>query len=78
MNAVLFTTSASAYNKFDEDGQAVTADRKLEICSRSYHLLVNKANFNPHDIIFDPNILTIATGMGMCILYGLFGLYIRR
>ncbi|KAK2175405.1 B-12 dependent methionine synthase [Ridgeia piscesae] len=48
---------------FDEDGQAATGDRKYEICARSYHILVDKVGFNPNDIVFDPNILTIATGM---------------
>ena len=48
---------------FDEVGQAVDADEKLRICSRSYHLLVDKVGFNPQDIVFDPNILTICTGM---------------
>lgn len=49
--------------QFDENGQAVTTEDKVRICTRSYHLLVSKAGFNPHDIIFDPNILTICTGM---------------
>lgn len=48
---------------FDEEGQAVSAERKVEICSRAYRLLTEKADFAPFDIIFDPNILTIATGM---------------
>lgn len=48
---------------FDENGQATTADRKLEICSRAYDILVKKIGFNPNDVIFDPNILTIATGI---------------
>ncbi|TAK72693.1 MAG: methionine synthase [Gammaproteobacteria bacterium] len=48
---------------FDEEGQAVTVDRRLEICSRSYDILVNQVGFPPEDIIFDPNILTVATGM---------------
>jgi len=48
---------------FDEEGQAATAKRKIEICTRSYNLLTEKINFSPEDIIFDPNILTIATGM---------------
>ncbi|EIE86208.1 methionine synthase [Rhizopus delemar RA 99-880] len=48
---------------FDEVGQAAEADRKVEICTRSYRILVDKVGFNPYDIIFDPNILTIATGM---------------
>jgi 5-methyltetrahydrofolate--homocysteine methyltransferase len=48
---------------FDEQGQADTAERKVAICERSYRLLVDKAGFDPTDIIFDPNILTVATGM---------------
>jgi len=48
---------------FDETGQAATEDDKVAICSRAYWLLVEKLKFNPYDIIFDPNILTIATGM---------------
>ena len=47
---------------FDEIGQATESDRKFEICKRSYDILVDKVGFNPSDIIFDPNILTIATG----------------
>ncbi|XP_054457475.1 methionine synthase [Anoplopoma fimbria] len=48
---------------FDEEGQATDTDRKVEICTRAYELLVGKVGFNPNDIIFDPNILTIGTGM---------------
>ncbi|MGH9197776.1 MAG: dihydropteroate synthase, partial [Acidimicrobiia bacterium] len=48
---------------FDETGQADTIDRKVAICQRAYKLLTNQAGFNPHDIIFDPNILAIATGL---------------
>ncbi|KAM3581116.1 hypothetical protein VKS41_006555 [Umbelopsis sp. WA50703] len=48
---------------FDEVGQAAEADRKIQICTRSYRILVDQLGFNPQDIIFDPNILTIATGM---------------
>ncbi|MFV0396639.1 MAG: methionine synthase [Bacteroidales bacterium] len=48
---------------FDEEGQAATFDRRIEVCSRAYRLLIDKLNYNPHDIIFDPNILSIATGM---------------
>ena len=48
---------------FDENGQADTYERKISICKRAYDLLVNKLNFPPEDIIFDPNILTIATGI---------------
>ena len=45
---------------FDEQGQATDADRKVEICQRSFDILVNKVGFNPNDIIFDPNILTVS------------------
>ncbi len=48
---------------FDENGQADTFARKTEVCSRAYSLLVNEAGIPPHDIIFDPNILTVATGI---------------
>jgi len=48
---------------FDERGQADTVERKVEICQRAYRLLLDKAGFDPHDIIFDPNILAIATGL---------------
>ena len=48
---------------FDEDGQADTAARKKEICERSYRVLVDKVGFPPQDIIFDPNIFAIATGI---------------
>lgn len=48
---------------FDEKGQADTCERKTEVCARAYHLLVEKVGFNPQDIIFDPNVLAIATGM---------------
>jgi 5-methyltetrahydrofolate--homocysteine methyltransferase len=48
---------------FDEEGQADNYQRRIEICERSYHLLVNKVQFKPEDIIFDPNIFPVATGM---------------
>jgi 5-methyltetrahydrofolate--homocysteine methyltransferase len=48
---------------FDEVGQADTKERKIQICSRAYELLVNEVNFPPEDIIFDPNIFAIATGI---------------
>ncbi|HXV58775.1 MAG TPA: methionine synthase [Gaiellaceae bacterium] len=48
---------------FDEQGQAETADRKVEVCERAYRLLVDEVGFPPEDIVFDPNILAIATGM---------------
>ncbi|WP_125781859.1 methionine synthase [Pseudoalteromonas rubra] len=48
---------------FDETGQAETADRKFEICERSYRILVDELGFPPEDIIFDPNIFAVATGI---------------
>ncbi|MEN3339252.1 MAG: 5-methyltetrahydrofolate--homocysteine methyltransferase [Acidobacteriota bacterium] len=48
---------------FDETGQADTVERKVQICQRAYGLLVDRAGFDPTDIIFDPNILAIATGL---------------
>ena len=48
---------------FDEKGQADTAARKIEVCERAYRLLVDKVGFNPQDIIFDPNVLAVATGI---------------
>ncbi len=48
---------------FDTDGQADTLQRKIEICERSYRILVDRLDFNPADIIFDPNIFAIATGI---------------
>ncbi|SNS49988.1 methionine synthase (B12-dependent) [Belliella buryatensis] len=48
---------------FDEAGQADTYQRRIDICKRSYDILVNVVKFNPQDIIFDPNIFPVATGM---------------
>ncbi len=48
---------------FDENGQADTYERRIEICKRSYDILVNELNFPAEDIIFDPNIFPVATGM---------------
>ena len=48
---------------FDEQGQADSYERRVEICQRAYNILVNEVNFPPQDIIFDPNILTVATGI---------------
>ena len=48
---------------FDEQGQAATKEDKVKICQRAYHILVKEIEFDPYDIIFDPNILTIATGL---------------
>ena len=55
--------AATVVMAFDEVGQADTAARKIEICKRSYDLLTEKAGFNPQDIIFDPNIFAVATGI---------------
>ena len=55
--------AAAVVMAFDEKGQADTTQRRFEVCKRSYEILINKVNFSPEDIIFDPNILTIATGM---------------
>ena len=48
---------------FDEKGQADTCARKIEVCARAYDILVNKVGFRPQDIIFDPNVLAVATGI---------------
>ncbi|MDQ4003037.1 MAG: methionine synthase [Actinomycetota bacterium] len=48
---------------FDEEGQADTKERKVEICDRAYHILTGKVGFPPEDIIFDPNVFAIATGI---------------
>ena len=48
---------------FDEDGQADSYERRIEICEKSYRVLVDKVGFAPQDIIFDPNIFPVATGM---------------
>jgi len=55
--------AAAIIMAFDEDGQADTYKRKTEICARSYKVLTEKCNFPPEDIIFDPNIFAIATGI---------------
>ena len=48
---------------FDEQGQAETVERKVEICGRAYRLLVDEVGFPPEDIVFDPNVLAVATGI---------------
>ncbi len=55
--------AAAVVMAFDEQGQADTFKRKTEICQRSYDILVNKVGFPPEDIVFDPNIFAIATGI---------------
>ncbi len=55
--------AAAVVMAFDETGQATELKHKVEVCSRAYQLLTENVGFSPHDIIFDPNILTVATGM---------------
>lgn len=55
--------AATVVMAFDEVGQADSYERRIEICQRSYRVLVDKVKFNPNDIIFDPNIFPVATGM---------------
>ncbi|MCC6815128.1 MAG: methionine synthase [Saprospiraceae bacterium] len=55
--------AATVVMAFDEQGQADTIRRKVEICERAYHILINKVGFKPQDIIFDPNIFAVATGI---------------
>jgi 5-methyltetrahydrofolate--homocysteine methyltransferase len=54
--------AAAIVMAFDEEGQAVTAERKVEICERAYRLLLDEG-FHPEDIVFDPNVLAVATGI---------------
>ena len=56
---------------FDEEGQADTLKRKVEICKRAYKLLTQKVEMDPHDIIFDPNVFAVATGIQEHNEYGL-------
>ena len=56
---------------FDEDGQAATTDEKVRICKRAYDILTQQVGMDPQDIIFDPNVLTVATGMEEHNRYGL-------
>jgi 5-methyltetrahydrofolate--homocysteine methyltransferase len=60
---VLKYGAAAVVMAFDEQGQAATYEEKIRICERAYRLLVDEVGFPPEDIIFDPNILTVATGM---------------
>ena len=55
--------AATVVMAFDEDGQAADYENKIRICQRAYDILVNDVGFPPEDIIFDPNILTVATGI---------------
>jgi 5-methyltetrahydrofolate--homocysteine methyltransferase len=55
--------AATVVMAFDEQGQAATLEDKIRICTRAYRLLVDEVGFPPEDIIFDPNVLTVATGI---------------
>src|SRR4028118_177311 len=55
---------------FDEQGQADTLERKVQICSRAYKILTEQVGFPPEDIIFDPNVFAVATGSGEHNGYG--------
>ena len=61
--AVLKYGAAAVVMAFDERGQAATYEDKIRICERAYRILVDEVGFQPEDIIFDPNVLTVATGM---------------
>jgi len=60
---ILSYGAATVVMAFDETGQADSLQRRIEICKRSYDILVDEVGFPPQDIIFDPNILTVATGL---------------
>jgi 5-methyltetrahydrofolate--homocysteine methyltransferase len=62
-STVLKYGAAVVVMAFDEKGQAATLEDKIRICQRAYRILVDEVGFPPEDIIFDPNILTVATGM---------------
>ncbi len=62
-NVVRRFGAAAVVMAFDEEGQADTIERKVEICKRAYNILVNEVGFPPSDIIFDPNIFAVATGI---------------
>jgi 5-methyltetrahydrofolate--homocysteine methyltransferase len=62
-STVLKYGAAAVVMAFDEQGQAATYEDKIRICERAYRILVDEVGFQPEDIIFDPNILTVATGM---------------
>lgn len=62
-NKIKWYGAAVIVMAFDEEGQADSYERRIEICKRAYDILVNKVKFAPEDIIFDPNIFPVATGM---------------
>ena len=55
--------AAAVVMAFDENGQATSYEERIRVCERAYRILVNRAGFDPQDIIFDPNILTVGTGI---------------
>jgi 5-methyltetrahydrofolate--homocysteine methyltransferase len=61
--AILKYGAATVVMAFDEQGQAATYDEKIRICARAYRILVDEVGFPPEDVIFDPNILTVGTGL---------------
>jgi 5-methyltetrahydrofolate--homocysteine methyltransferase len=61
--AILAYGAATVVMAFDETGQADTYERKIAVCARAYRILVDEVGFPPQDIIFDPNVLTVATGI---------------
>ncbi len=63
--------AAAVVMAFDEDGQADTLERRVQICSRAYKLLTEEAGWDPSDIIFDPNVFAVATGIEEHDRYGL-------
>ncbi len=64
--------AAAVVMAFDETGQADTTERKFEICQRAYRLLTETVGFDPHDIIFDPNVFAVATGIEGHNRYGMY------
>jgi 5-methyltetrahydrofolate--homocysteine methyltransferase len=60
---ILMYGAAVVVMAFDEEGQAVTFDKRIKVCERAYKILTEEVGFPPQDIIFDPNILTVATGI---------------
>lgn len=67
---ILHYGAATVVMAFDEDGQADTEDRKFEICARAYKILTEQVGFPPEDIIFDPNVFAVATGIEEHNRYG--------
>jgi 5-methyltetrahydrofolate--homocysteine methyltransferase len=61
--AILKYGAATVVMAFDEQGQAATYEEKIRICARAYRILVDEVGFPPEDIVFDPNILTVGTGL---------------